>query len=335
MPIPLLPDFRFAEPSWLWLLLPAVLLAVFSGRRGRLPAIGFGALQHFANAGRRTRGSRGGAGSLWYVAALCAGLVALAQPQKIDHLESNSGEGVEIAVAIDVSFSMCIKDFQLGRHQVNRLTAAKSVLVDFVKGRPDDRIGLVIFAGRPHTLGPLTVDHDWLLATIEREIHFKHPIASGTAIGTAIAESAKRISKREAASKVVVLITDGDQTVEGLSPEDAAKLAATLGIKVYPIAIGTPGRHFAPLIGRTLTTSFDFSKLERVAAITGGKAFRATDTHSLRTIFEQIDSLEKSEVERRSVIETTEYFQWPAAAAALLTLFALLAELTLRRVSPG
>jgi Ca-activated chloride channel family protein len=335
MSIPLLSDFRFAVPELLWLLLPALALAVLTGARGRLPAIEFAAMRHFGDSGRNTKGSPGGIGSLFFVAALCAGVIALARPQRIHQYEVSSGEGVEIVLAIDVSFSMCVEDFVLGQHRVNRLTAAKAVIKDFVKGRPDDRIGLIIFSGRPHTLGPLTVDHEWLLDTIDREIHFKHPIAPATAIGTAIAESAKRLSKREAASKVAVLITDGDQTVDGLTPEDAAKLAATLGIKVYPIAIGTPGEHYAPLIRRNLTTSFDFAKLERVAEITGAKAYHAKDTNSLKAIFDQIDSLEKSEVERRKVVETTELFQWPAAAAALLALAGIVWELSLGRVSPS
>ncbi len=335
MPIPLLPDFRFAAPGFLWLLIPAAALAFLAGGRGGARSIAFATLRHFGDAGRRPAGGMGKPGQLCFVGALCAGTVALARPQKVDELEFSSGEGVEIAIAIDVSFSMKIEDFRLGQHRVNRLTAAKAVVQDFIKGRPDDRIGLIVFSGRPHTLGPLTMEHDWLLETIGRDVRFYEEIAQGTAIGTAIATSAKRLSDREAASKVVVLLTDGDQTIDGLSPEDAAKLAATLGIKVYPVAIGTPGVHRIPGTLQTMQTSFDLPTLERVAEITGGRAFLAKDTGSLKKIFDQIDSLEKSEVERRTVIESKEYFQWPAAAAALLVLLGMAWELSLGRVSPA
>jgi len=334
MTIPLLPDYQFAAPAFLWLLLLLPPLAFFGGRRAHLPTIQFGALEHVPEEGHRPRGGLGGWTASFYLLALACGTVALARPQKLRDYEVTTGEGVEIALAIDVSFSMSIEDYEINGQRVNRLDAAKSVIKEFVDGRPTDRIGLVIFSGRPHTLAPLTTDHDWLKTTIDRDIHFRHRIAQATAIGTAIAASAKRLSDREAKSKIVVLLTDGDQNVPGLTPEDAARLAATLGIKVYPIAIGTPGRHYVPLIRGYLDQSFNLEMLEEVATITKAKSYQAKDTAALERIFAEIDSLEKSEVERRKVIETKEFFQWPAAAAALFALLGLAWEIGAGRVAP-
>lgn len=334
MPIPLLPDFQFGVPGMLLLTPVAILVALIAGRRGAGPTIVFPAVGFFDAGAKPARGLPGGLSTWLFALAMLMGVFALARPQKIKEYEVTTGEGVEIAVAIDVSFSMSVEDYVLNGQRINRLQAAKTVIKKFIEARTMDRIGLIIFSGRPHTLGPLTLDHDWLQATLERDLHFEHKIDQGTSIGTAIATSAKRLSDREAASKVIVLITDGDQTIPGLSPEDAAELAATLGIKVYPIAIGTPGVHYAPRARRPLPQSFDFETLEKVANITKGKAYQAKDTATLQRIFEEIDTLEKSEIERRSIRESEEYFQWPLALAVVLLALAIGWELSIGRVAP-
>lgn len=334
MSVPLLPDYQFAEPGWFWLLPLAVAIALLGNRARRSPAIDFGAMAHFGASGRRARGAFGLLSSLFLPLAAAAAIAALARPQKVDETEFSSGEGIEIALAIDVSASMSVLDYEMHGQRVDRLTVAKQVLKEFVDGRPNDRVGLVIFAGEPYPIGPLTMDHGWVQEAIDREVHFGHEILGGTAIGQAIALPAKKLSDREAKSRIVVLITDGAQEAPGITPQEAAALAATLGIKVYPIAIGTPGTHYSPLRRAMIPSNFDFETLEEVAAITEAKAFRGRDTEALRDIFAEIDTLEKSEVERRTIIKTVEFFQWPAAAAALLVLLGLVWELGPGRVAP-
>jgi Ca-activated chloride channel family protein len=334
MPVPLLPDLRFDAPVFLLLVPVAILLALLGARRGAGTAVEFGALRLFGQTGKLARGGLGAFAAPLFPLAILAGAIALARPQRIDESELTTGEGIEIIVAIDVSFSMSIEDYQLDGRRVNRLDASKSVIKEFIDGRPNDRIGLVIFSGNAHNLGALTMNHDWLLDTIDREVQFRRDIKGGTAIGSAIGFPARKLADREAKSKVVVLITDGAHEGDGLQPTEAAALAATLGIKVYPIAIGTPGRHFAPLVRDWLDQRFDLETLKEVAKITKAKAFEGKDTAALRKVFKEIDALEKSEVERRTIINTKEYFQWPAAAAALFALLGLLWEFGPGRVAP-
>ena len=332
MPIPFLPDYEFSRPEMLLLLLAIPLLFLLRGQAGRAPAVVFSSLPFLKGASKPVR-SRFGlpTAALLTMLALAAGILALARPQETDSKDVFTASGVEIYLAIDVSISMSIKDFSLDRRVIDRLQAAKYVISEFVGGRPSDRIGLVIFAGQPVALGPLTLDHDWLLETIDREIHFKQPITSGTAIGRAISACSDRLANRESATKaksqVVVLLTDGDQNVPGLTPQAAADFAATMGIKVYPIAIGTPGVHKVPLANnQRMEQSFDIETLRDIARITGGTAYLANDTETLRAIFADIDQLEKSEIDKRTTIETRELFQWFAAAALIFFLAGLAYE---------
>ena len=340
MPIPFLPDIVFARPEMLFLLLAIPPLIMLRGRTGRFPAVMFGSMRFLEEVAQPVR-SRFGlpTPALATILAITCGILALAQPQKVNSKEKFTASGVEIYLAIDVSGSMSILDFSLDRRRINRLQAAKLVISEFVEGRPSDRIGLVIFAGQPSALGPLTLDHDWLLGTIADEIHFDHPITQGTAIGKAISACASRLANREsgekAKSQVVVLLTDGDQNVDSVKPQDAADMAATLGIKVYPIAIGTPGVHRVPRAGnRRMEQSFDLETLEEIAAITGTKAYLATDTEALRNIFAEIDQLEKSEIAQRTTVETRELYQWLVAAALLCLAIGLSTEHGLFHYAP-
>ena len=331
MPIPFLPNLEFGRPEMLLLLLAIPLLFLLRGRSGRAPAVVVGSLRFLRGSGRPVRSRFGQpTAAIATMLALASGILALARPQEIDAKEQFTASGVEIYLAIDVSFSMSILDFSLNRQRINRLEAAKYVISEFIEGRPNDRIGLVIFSGQPFALGPLTLDHEWLLNTISDEIHFRHQITSGTSIGTAISACSSRLANREskikAKSQVVVLLTDGDQNVPGLTPEEAARLSSTLGIKVYPIAIGTPGEHYVPLARRSMLQSFDFETLQKIANITGTKAYMANDTETLREIFAEIDQLETSEIDQRTTIETRELYQWFAAAALLFLLVGLAYE---------
>lgn len=320
MKIPLLTDFQFAEPYFLWLAIIPLIFIILRGKKYLQPSIEFPSIVHLEN--ELTTNNKGllRFSSIILPLTILFVITALARPQKVSHSEVIEGEGIEIAMAIDVSGSMKERDFAINQRRVNRLDAAKTVVKDFINGRKNDRIGVIVFSGRPHTMGPLTMNHEWLNEMIDREIHFRrfeNIIEGGTAIGTAIAASAKRLSNREAKSKIVVLLTDGVQSVPGLSPEDAAKLSATLGIKVYTIAIGRPS------ISGSAEESFDLPTLRKVASITGAKTYLGKDTETLRRIFDEIDELEKSDIEYRQIVKTKEYFQWPTILAASLLLLGI------------
>tara|TARA_B100001057_G_scaffold490060_1_gene577569 strand:- start:1576 stop:2562 length:987 start_codon:yes stop_codon:yes gene_type:complete len=320
MEIPLLTDFQFAEPQFLWLLIIPVILILLRGKYYVQTSIDFPAIIHLENQLKKTNSGILRFSKTALPLSIALGTIALARPQKVTHSEAIEGEGVEIALAIDVSGSMKERDFVVNGRRVDRLFAAKSVVKDFIKGRTRDRIGVIVFSGRPHTMGPLTMNHEWLNQMINKEIHFErfeNVIEGGTAIGTAIAAASKRLSEREAKSKIVVLLTDGVQSVPGLTPEDAAKLSATLGIKVYTIAIGRPGQ------SRSAEESFDLPTLRKVASITGAKNYLGKDTEALKAIFAEIDDLETSEIEYRQIIRKKEYFQWPTLIAASLILIGI------------
>ncbi|MFT5105191.1 MAG: Ca-activated chloride channel family protein [Pseudoalteromonas tetraodonis] len=340
MPIPFLPEHVYGRPAMLLLLLLLPLLLLLRGRAGRSPAVVFGSLPFLDGVVKPVR-SRFGlpTSALATFLALACGILALAQPQKQNSKEQFTASGVEIYLAIDVSDSMKILDFQLAGKRLNRLSAAKYVISEFVEARPNDRIGLMIFSGQPSALGPLTLDHDWVQNTIARDIHFRHKtLTRGTRIGTAISASAYRLANRDsvtkAKSQVIVLLTDGAQDGAGLSPQDAAGMAATLGIKVYPIAIGTPGQHRIPGNPIPLTQSFDFETLQEVAAITGTQAYLANNTESLRSVFAEIDELEKTEIDSRTTVETTELYQWCLAAGLFCLILGLAFEHSLLIFAP-
>ncbi len=334
MKIPLLPDYSFAAPWFLLLLLVIPVLAIVRGNTGPAPAIAFSPLNILTSIAPKVKSRFGRISASLLYLALFAGVLALARPQKVNAYETHTASGIEITLAIDVSFSMSTTDFWIGGTQVDRLTAAKYVIGKFIEGRPSDRTGIVIFSGRPHSIAPLTLDHDWLRETIGGEIHFEHKIDSGTAIGTAIAASAKRLMDREAKSKIVVLLTDGVQTMPGLTPSEAAKLAATLGIKVYTIAVGTEGTHYVPKVGRMMEQTFDLETLREIAKLTGAKSYLAKDTNALANIFSEIDQLEKTEIATRKIVEAKDYFPYLVGAAAVFALIGTCLNSTLFRGIP-
>jgi Ca-activated chloride channel family protein len=264
---------------------------------------------------------------------LSLAILALARPQHVRTRESIKANGIEIFVAIDVSLSMSIQDFTMDGDTVNRLTVAKKVTRDFINGRPSDRIGLVAFAGRPYVPSPLTLDHRWLLSTLEDQVSIGL-VEDGTAIGSAIGASARRLDSRgkDVKSKIIVLLTDGSNNSGNLTPLDAARLAQTLGIKVYTIAVGTEGMHRIPLPDRSgrflpgVRQEFDLELMKQIADMTNGKFFRAQDTRALEQIFQTIDAMEKTEIKRQTLIETDDLFLWLVAAAFA----SALAGLTLR-----
>ena len=253
----------------------------------------------------------------------------------ISHDEENT-EGIAICLTVDVSLSMLIEDFYIGGQPVNRLTAAKRVMRDFIRGRKSDRIGIVAFAGAPYYPCPMTLDREWLESNLERVQ--TGVMEDGTAIGSGLAAAARRLDKETVPSKVIILLTDGANNSGKLSPQDAAKLGATLGIKIYTIAIGTPGVHMIPLPnGRVITSGrqeFDEATLQAVANIGGGSFYMAQDLNALQDIFDTIDKLEKKEIKKRTITETEELFFYPLAAAAALLALALFLRFTFLNAAP-
>jgi len=232
---------------------------------------------------------------------------------------------------------MLIEDFYIGGQPVNRLTAAKRVMADFIKGRRSDKIGIVAFAGETYLPCPLTLDRDWLIKNLDRVQTQR--VGDGTAIGSGIASAANRMRREKSPSKVIVLLTDGANNSGRLSPQDAAKLAATLGIKIYTIAIGTPGIHSIPDPKRGTFTPvgqqlFDEGTLKEVAAIGNGQFYMAQSLNSLTDVFGTIDKLEKTKIEHHKIIETEELFPWPLAVCAIALFLALLLSLTVLHSAP-
>jgi Ca-activated chloride channel family protein len=330
-------DYRFGSPWWLLLLLALPVLSWLRGHWGRAPAIVFPTTFLMREVARPSRSRSGAFGFSLVLLSLTAAILGMARPQRVQTFDETKTEGIAICLTVDVSLSMLTEDFAVGGSPTNRLTAAKRVMRDFIRGRTSDRIGIVAFAGAPYLPCPMTLDHEWLERNIERVQ--TGITGDGTAIGSGIAAAARRLDlEKGAKSKVLVLLTDGANNSGRLSPQDAAKLAATLGIRVYTIAIGTSGEHLIPLPGGRIINSgrqeFDEPTLQEVARIGNGAFYKAQDLDALERIFKTIDQLEKTEVQKRTRIETEERYQPFVIAAALLLALALLLSQTLYRSAP-
>ncbi len=338
MTIPGIKDFQIYEPLWLLLLLLTPFLAMLRGsRRGKRAAIKFPATSLLRDLGRPARGGFGGFVFGLVLISFVFGVAALSRPQKVLSYDEEKTEGIAIMLTFDVSLSMLIEDMYIGGQPVNRLTAAKRVVADFIRERHSDKIGIVAFAGETYLPCPLTMDRDWLVNNLDR-VETKR-VADGTAIGSGIASAANRLRQEKTASKIIVLLTDGANNSGRLSPQDAARLGATLGVKIYSIAFGTPGIHSIPDPQRGTFTPvgqqlFDEKTLQEVADIGNGRFFMAQSMNSLENVFEEINQLEKTKIERRKITETEELFPWPLAVSATALFLALLLSLTILHSAP-
>ncbi len=246
--------------------------------------------------------------------ALAGFIIAAAQPRSGARAENISNEGIDIALAVDISSSMLAEDFQ----PQNRIEVAKEKVKRFVMGRKTDRVGLVAFSGEALTQVPLTTDYPVVLAAIDNLQVGQ--LEDGTAIGTAIATAANRLRTAPGRSRVMVVLTDGENNRGAIDPRTAAQAAAAFGIRIYTIGVGTEGMAAVP-VGRGLfglryenrPVKIDEPLLTEIATSTGGRYFRARDGEALQSIYEQIDTLERSTVESRSFIRYTERFRWPLA----------------------
>lgn len=330
----------FAAPYLLLLLLLLPLAAWLKGRTGRQPAFLYSSVQLVRGITGITR-SRAGSLLLklrWLALALF--IVGLARPQWGEGETKLSASGIDIVVALDLSSSMSAEDFTLGGQRVNRLAIAKDVLQKFVDRRPNDRIGLVAFAGQAYIAAPLTLDHDFLLQNLER-LDLATPDKDGTAIGSALTAGLNRLRDVKSKSKIVILMTDGQNNSGKVPPLTAAEAAQTLGVKTYTIGVGTRGTAPMPYMdqfGRKRYSQqpvdIDEETLQQIASRTGGRYFRADKTETLRSIYDEIDRLEKTEVEVKKFQRYRELFPWFVLPGMALLLLELILAHTVWRKLP-
>ncbi len=319
--------FRFAQIGWLLLLLPALLVLVLRRGRGSEAAVVFPNLSVLVSLGKRVRRTAGGIGLPLALLALITAILAMARPVWRNEYQSRTASGIDIMIAFDVSLSMDIDDFIDEGERVKRIDVAKMVVDDFIRRRPDDRMGLVAFAGRPRDASPITLDHKWLRNALnELRLNDQSDRGTikeqGTAIGSALSAAATRLDARDAKSKIIVLITDGASNSGKISPLEAAEYAKTLGIKIYTIAIGTKEGRVDRSIMRFPYQEFDLPTLKKIASLTGAEHYWAQDVEALKKSFTTIDQLEKTDAQSYTVIEDTELFPWFLAVTLLTALTA-------------
>ncbi len=282
--------FRFASPWWvlLILILPLLYFALKKNKSGAFIFSGISLVKSFISKNNYHRNRlilRG--------LALLLLIIGMMRPQQVNKTEEILTKGIDIMLAIDISSSMKSMDFAPN----NRLDAAKQVVADFIRGRKNDRIGMVIFSAHSFTQCPLTMDYGILLKLLD-DVQIGQ-IEDGTAIGMAIATSVKRLKDSGGKSKVIILLTDGVNNTGKIDPMTAANLAQGLGMKIYSIGVGRE---------IMAETKIDEELLRKISQITNGIYFRAEDERSLRQIYDQIDSLEKTEIKMKEYFSFREYF---------------------------
>jgi Ca-activated chloride channel family protein len=331
---------RFLQPEWLWLLALLPMVMLLRGRRGPVAAIEFSDVGLAREVARSARTRVGGWRWLFPVLAGALMIVGLARPQRAHSRTEVTANGIDIVLGLDVSGSMQALDFLVDNRRVNRIEVVKSVVSRFIEERPGDRIGLIAFAAAPYLVSPLTLDHDWLQQNLER-VSTAVGADDGTAIGSAIAASVNRLRSTSAKSKVVILLTDGMNNTGKISPIAAAEAAKAMGVKIYTIGVGVRGMAPIPMrdeAGRVHLimdkVDVDEKTLETVAGATGGTFYRATDTDSLKKIYEQINRLEKTAQTVQKFEHFDELYSWALIPAAALFGFGMLLQHTRFRRLP-
>lgn len=306
--------FRFAQPGWLLLLVPVSLLILLRRGRGATGAVVFPNLGVLLSLGSRVNRLAWNVGVPLLFVSLFFAILGMARPVWRNEYQSRVASGIDIVMAFDVSLSMDINDFRKDGRPMRRIDAAKLVVDSFIGKRTDDRIGLVAFAGRPVSVSPITLDHDWLRQGLDGLKLFRNNEGTveeqGTAIGSALATAGTRLDNRDAKSKIIVLITDGASNSGKISPLDAAKHIKTLGIKVYTVAIGTKEGRVSGRIQIYPRQEFDLPTLSKIASETGGEHFWAQSLEALEDNFQTIDNLEKTESRSITVTDDRELFGW-------------------------
>ncbi len=314
----------FQYPQLLWLLLiPPLWVFAGSGKHSRAIRFpGAGNLRAIPGSAR-TRLARL---IPWlHVSAMLVAVVALARPQLINTTTTIVSKGVDIALAMDLSSSMLAVDHGAAGSAGNRLSVAKQVVREFIAKRGGDRLAVVAFAARAYPVAPLSLDHAWLVSAIERlEVG---TVEDGTALGDGLLAAINRLRTSPAASRAVILVTDGRSNTGIVQPPAAAAIAATLGIKVYTIGIGGKQGSLFPvedplggLVWRRVSADLHEPVLKEIAAATGGKYFRADDMTSLRAVFQEVDRLEKGKIEEKNSQSVRELFPGLLLSALFLVM---------------
>ncbi len=309
---------EFAHPGffWLFLLIP-LMIAWYIWKEHNLQGnLRISSVKGFSSFSKSSFPLYRHNGIVLRTLALSALIVALARPQSSFSWQNSTTEGLDIIIATDISGSMLAQDFI-----PNRLEAGKNIAIDFIKDRPDDRIGLVVFSGESFTQCPLTIDHD-VLVNVFKEIK-NGMLEDGTAIGMGLATAVNRLKSSEAKSKVVILLTDGSNNAGSISPVTAAEIAKQFNVRVYTVGVGTNGyapypvqSPFGGIVYQRMEVRIDEKMLTQIADITGGKYFRATNNEKLKQIYERIDKMEKAKIDVTQYHKKSEIFL-PFAILAL------------------
>ncbi len=322
-------NFEFVNPQffWLFLLLPALLLWYFWKRKQQTASLKISSIKGFKT-GKNWMAKLRPLLFFLRLLAISALIVAMARPRTVDestHIKTS--QGIDIVMAIDVSASMLARDLR-----PNRLEALKTVAARFINARPNDRIGLVEYAGESFTKTPLTSDKSIVLSSL-KAIVYNTIIEGGTAIGSGLATAVNRLKESRAKSKVIILLTDGVNNTGFIDPKIASELAVEFGIKVYTIGLGSNGMASSPIGLRpdggfqygNVAVEIDEVLLKEIAKTTGGQYFRATSTTKLKEIYEEINKLEKTDIEEFKYTNYDEMFRpWVLLALGLLGLDLLL-----------
>lgn len=328
---------NLAQPGYLWLFLlfiPLIAWYVWSQRKAN-PSMRMSSISAFKGLSTSWKVYVKHFSFVLKLAALSCLIIILCRPQTYDKWSMSDTEGTDIVMAIDISASMLSRDLQ-----PDRLEAAKKVASDFVAKRESDNIGLVIFAGEGFTLLPMTTHQATLLNTIH-EISINMLDADGTAIGDGIATAINRIKDGKAKSKSIILLTDGTNNSGVVAPLTAAEIAQKEGIRIYTIGLGTRGTAETPyaqgfggeLLYKPMPVTIDEESLKKVAQMTGGKYFRATDNDVLTSIFNEIDKLEKTKIDVKNFTNTQDnYMPWAWALLLLVLLNLTISYTVLRRI---
>lgn len=328
---------NLAHPGYLWLFLlfiPLIAWYVWSQRKAN-PSMRMSSISAFKGLSTSWKVYVKHFSFVLKLAALSCLIIILCRPQTYDKWSMSDTEGTDIVMAIDISASMLSRDLQ-----PDRLEAAKKVASDFVAKRESDNIGLVIFAGEGFTLLPMTTHQATLLNTIH-EISINMLDADGTAIGDGIATAINRIKDGKAKSKSIILLTDGTNNSGVVAPLTAAEIAQKEGIRIYTIGLGTRGTVETPyaqgfggeLLYKPMPVTIDEESLKKVAQMTGGKYFRATDNDVLTSIFNEIDKLEKTKIDVKNFTNTQDnYMPWAWALLLLVLLNLTISYTVLRRI---
>ena len=323
-----------AHPWWLLLLLLTPLLLLLKGKLGTPATIAFSSLSILGTLGTKPRDIAGALKFTSLIFCLIAAAISLSRPQSTTLYSDKKASGVDIMIALDISLSMKAKEKQYNNE--SRMLAAKETLVNFISSRPNDRIGIVSFAGRSYLEASVTLDHAFLLNKLENDVNPDPDLDDGTAIGSAISNAATRLLEyKDTKSRIIILITDGSNNSGTVTPEEAAKAIALQSIKIHTVAIGSKEGRLPRSIQLYPEQEFDTETLKRIASITKGTYHRAISTKDLSQALTDIDILEKTDRSQRVISHKQEHHVWFTAAALFFAFIYILTSVVTPPPAPN